>query len=332
MFHAYAAPTAKGQLVPYDYSPPALTPSDVEIKIECCGLCYSDVHLIDDDWKISQYPLVPGHEIVGTVVKTGSHVKDLKVGDRVGVGWQCSACLSCDSCLSHNEASCASKIRTCVNRPGGFADKIIVNYQFAYPIPSKLSSPAAAPLLCAGSTVYTPFRLYEVQAPQSVAVIGIGGLGHLALQFAHAFGCEVTAISTSPEKKQEAHKFGAHHFLSLKDLKPSMPAQFDFILSTIHADLEWSLLLTLLKPGGKLCFVGVPPTDLKIPTRLLISGNRSICGSGTGSRYYMREMLQFAARHDIQAQVETFPMSEINNALLRLKNNQARYRLVLCQT
>lgn len=329
MYHAYATHSPKGPLVPYNYSPPAITPSDVEIKIECCGLCYSDVHLIDDDWKISKYPLVPGHEIIGTVLKTGSHVTGLKIGDRVGVGWQCGACLSCDNCLSHNETSCPTKIRTCVDRPGGFADKIIVDYQFVYPIPKALSSATTAPLLCAGITVYSPFRLYNIQASQSVAVIGIGGLGHLALQFARAFGCNVTAISTSPAKEQEARKFGAQHFLSLNDIKPGMPARFDFILSTVHADLDWGSLLSLLKPQGKLCLVGIPSAELKIAARLLVSGNKSICGSGTGSRHYMREMLAFAARHNIQAQVETLPMSDINNAITRLKNNKARYRLVL---
>lgn len=329
MFHAYASHSAKGPLVPYDYAPAALTASDVEIQIECCGLCYSDVHLMDDDWKISKYPLVPGHEIIGKIVKTGSHVKDLKVGDRVGVGWQCSACLSCDHCLSHNETSCASKIRTCVDRQGGFADKIIVDHQFAYPIPAEIPSTSAAPLLCAGITVYSPFRLYEIQAPQSVAVIGIGGLGHLALQFARAFGCEVTALSTSPEKEQEARKFGAHHFLTLDEIKAGMPARFDFILSTVHADLDWASLLSLLKPRGKLCLVGIPSADLKIPARLLVSGNRTICGSGTGSRHYMREMLQFAARHNVRAQIETLPISQINEAVSRLKKNQVRYRFVL---
>ncbi len=332
MFHAYAAHSPKSPLIPYTYSPPSLSSSDVEIKIECCGLCYSDVHLIENDWKISKYPLVPGHEIIGYITKLGSHVKDLKVGDRIGVGWQCGACLNCDNCLTQNEPSCPNKIRTCVDRQGGFADKITVDYRFAYPIPPELPSTTAAPLLCAGITVYTPLRLYGVQAPQSVAVIGIGGLGHLAVQFARAFGCEITAFSTTPDKEPEARQFGAHHFVLLNTLSPGgmgIPAQFDFILSTVHASLEWSSILSLLKPMGKLCIVGIPSSDLHIPARLLISGNRTLCGNGTGSRYYMHEMLQFAARHRIHPQVETFPMTEINQAIARLKNNQARYRLVL---
>lgn len=332
MYHAFATCRAKESLVPHDYQPQPLGFHTVEIEIECCGLCYSDVHLIDNDWNISKYPLVPGHEIIGHIIQTGPQVRNLHVGDRVGVGWQCGACLTCNNCLSANETACVSKVRTCVDRPGGFADKIRVDHSFVYPIPSQLKSTQAAPLLCAGITVYSPFRLYQVQAPQSVAVIGIGGLGHLALQFAHAFGCEVTAISTSPEKESEARKLGAHHFLPLSAIKPGMPAQFDFILSTVHADLDWASFMQLLKPQGKLCFVGLPPSDFKIPARLLISGNKMVCGSGTGSRSYMREMLQFAARHHIQAQVETMPMQRINEAIEKLKKNQARYRIVLLQT
>lgn len=332
MYHSFAAYHPKESLVPHTYSPAPLNPTDVEIEIECCGLCYSDVHLIDNDWNISNYPLIPGHEIIGHIIQAGSQVKNLKAGSRVGVGWQCGACLTCDICLSANETACPSKIRTCVDRAGGFADKIRVDHSFVYPIPSELNSTEAAPLLCAGITVYSPFRIYQIQAPQSVAVIGIGGLGHLALQFARAFGCEVTAISSSPEKEPEARHFGAHHFLELSTIKSSMIPRFDFILSTVYADLNWASLIQLLKPQGKLCFVGLPPSDLTIPARLLISGNKMVCGSGTGSRYYMQEMLQFAAFHHIQPQVETMPMQQLNEAITKLKNNQARYRIVLCNS
>ena len=331
MIHAYAARAASKPLEPFEYSPSELKDDDVEIGIECCGLCYSDVHVIDDDWKVSKYPLVPGHEIVGKIIRKGKNVHLLKLGDRVGVGWQCGACLACEFCMRGDETVCNEKIRTCVDRYGGFADKIVVDSRFAYPIPENLSSQTAAPLLCAGITVYSPFRIYNIQAPQAVAIIGIGGLGHLALQFARAFGCDVTAISSSPEKEQEAKKFGAHHFLSLKDPSQLKKAanSFDFILSTAHADLDITLLGGLLRPYGKLCFVGLPPSDLKFPARLLISGNRSICGSGTGSRAYMTEMLLFSSRHQIKAQVEVMPMHQLNEAIRRLKANKARYRIVL---
>lgn len=327
MIHAFAQHSPCTPLSPYDYTPGPLGPNDIEIQIEYCGLCHSDLHLIEGDWP-AQYPLVPGHEIVGRVLR--SHFKNLPPGTRVGVGWQCGACFFCDSCLQGKEASCPSKIRTCVNRPGGFADRIIIDQHFAYPLPKELDPKTAAPLLCAGITAYSPLRAH-INATQSVAIIGIGGIGHLALQFARAFGASVTAISTSPEKEKEALKFGAHHFLLLNDLRPSMPPQFDFILSTVHADIDWGVLLDLLKPSGKLCCVGIPQKEIKISARQLITNNRSLCGSSTGSRFEMREMLQFAARHSICPQVEILPLSQINEAIAKLKRNEARYRLVLAQ-
>lgn len=331
MIHAYAASAPSMPLEPFDYSPSKLKDNDVEIAIECCGLCHSDLHVIDDDWKISKYPIVPGHEIIGRILRKGSNVQELEIGQRVGVGWQCGACLSCEFCIQGDETVCHAKVRTCVDGYGGFADKILIDAHFAYPIPESLTSEAAAPLLCAGITVYSPFKLYNVQAPQSVAIIGIGGLGHLALQIARAFGCNVTAISTSPDKEPEARKFGAHHFLSLNDPSQIKKAfnSFDFILSTVGADLDGTMLGMLLRPKGKLCFVGLPPSEVKFPVRLLVSGNRSICGSGTGSRTNMAEMLQFCARHKIEAQIEVMPMNQINKAIERLKANKARYRIVL---
>jgi alcohol/geraniol dehydrogenase (NADP+) len=335
MIHAYAVLAAAKPLEPFEYSPSELKDDDVEIAIECCGLCHSDLHVMDNDWKISKYPLVPGHEIIGKIIRKGpavqGAVRGLELGQRVGVGWQCGACLHCEFCLGGDETVCNAKVRTCVDRYGGFADKIITDSHFVYPIPASLNSEAAAPLLCAGITVYSPFKVYGIQAPQSVAVIGIGGLGHLALQFARAFGCDVTAISNSPNKEQEARRFGARHFLSLNDpsqIKNSFNS-FDFILSTVNADLDWTVLGQLLRPHGKLCFVGLPLNDVKFPVRLLVSGNRSICGSGTGSRTHMIEMLEFCARHNIQAQVEIMPMHQLNRAAERLKAGKARYRIVL---
>ncbi|HEX4839831.1 MAG TPA: NAD(P)-dependent alcohol dehydrogenase [Rhabdochlamydiaceae bacterium] len=331
MIHAYAALGAAKPLEPFDYSPPPMKEEEVEIAIECCGLCHSDLHVIEDDWKVSKYPLVPGHEIIGKITRKGKNVQALTLGERVGVGWQCGACLACEFCIKGDETVCTSKVRTCVDRYGGFADQIVVDYRFVYPIPESLSSETAAPLLCAGITVYSPFKLFDIQAPQSVAILGIGGLGHLALQFAKAFGCDVTAISSSPDKEQEARKFGASHFIALSDPEQIKKAvnSFDFILSTISADIDWAMIGMMLRPNAKLCFVGLPPSDVKFPARLLISGNRSICGSGTGSRTNMTEMLQFCARHSIQAQVEVMPMTQLNEALTRLKANKARYRIVL---
>jgi len=334
MIHAYAVPAASKPLEPFEYPSPDLKDNDVEIAIDCCGLCHSDLHMINNDWNNAKYPLVPGHEIVGKIIRKGKSVQRLELGQLVGVGWQCGACLNCEFCLHGDETVCSAKIRTCVDQYGGFADKILADYHFVYPIPPELDPEEAAPLLCAGITVYTPFRTYEVQAPQSVAVIGIGGLGHLALQFARAFGCNVTAISSSPDKEQEARKFGAQHFLSLQDPAAMKKAanSFDFILSTVPVDLPWTAIGQLMRPRGKLCFVGLPPSDIKFPARLLISGNRCICGSGTGGRTLMAEMLQFSALHKIKAQIEVLPMHKLNEAVLKLKDNKARYRLVMANT
>jgi uncharacterized zinc-type alcohol dehydrogenase-like protein len=331
MIHAYAAPAAGQSLETFDYPDPEVKDDDVEITIECCGLCHSDIHLIEDDWKFSKYPLVPGHEIIGKITRKGKNVADFEIGQRVGLGWQCGACLKCEFCIAGDETVCSSKIRTCIERYGGFADKVITDSRFIYLIPAELDSIAAAPLLCAGITAYSPFKIYDIQAPQSVAIIGIGGLGHLALQFAKAFGCNVTAISSSPDKEQETKKLGADHFLALTDTEGLKKAvgSFHFMLVTASADLDWAALGMMLRPFGKLCFIGLPPSDIKIPARLLVSGNRCICGSGTGSRARMKEMLEFCARHHIQAQVEPFPMKKINEAIQRLKSNQARYRIVL---
>ncbi len=329
MIHGYAAKAVSAPLEPFEYPSPQLGEEDVEIKIAYCGLCYSDVHMINNDWKISTYPQIPGHEIIGTVVRKGSRVRGVEVGEVVGVGWQCGSCLHCEFCDRGEETFCFSKIRTSVDRPGGFADFIYLNFQFVYPIPKSIDSKLAGPLLCAGITVYSPFKIYQVQASMTVGVIGIGGLGHLALQFSRAFGCHTTAISTSFQKREEAMKLGANRFLCLNKKDELPQNSFDFILSTVHADLDWSLMIQMLRPRGRLCFVGIPNSEVKFPVRLLVSGDRSLSGSGTGSRALMKEMLQFCSEHEIRPQVELFPMKKVNEAIHRLKMNQIRYRAVL---
>ena len=328
MIQAYAVFEPKGELKLLEYEEPTVGSEDVEIEISHCGVCYSDLHLIDDDWKISNYPLVPGHEVIGIVKKTGAHVRGVEKGKRVGVSWQCGACLHCECCTRGEDNLCSNKIRTCVDRFGGFATKIVVHWQYVHPIPENLPSETAAPLLCAGATVYSPFRIWGVQAPMSVAILGIGGLGHLGLQFARAFGCEVTAVSSSKNKEAEAKKLGAHHFLSYDELS-SGTVQFDFILSTAHANLDWNVVIAALKPKGRLNIAGLPDQELKILPRLLVSGQRSVSGSTVGTRANIREMLKFAARHHIVAQTEVFPMSQVNNAIKKLRANKVRYRIVL---
>ena len=330
IIQAYAANKAKQILKPFIYKKPKLGPYSVEIVISHCGICHSDIHLIDNDWKISTYPLVPGHEIIGHVVKKGALVTGVKKGDRVGVSWQRSSCLHCDECLSGNDNTCLQKEATCVGHHGGFADRIIVDGRFIYSIPKKLDSAEAAPLLCGGATVFAPLKRYA-KPHMSVAIIGIGGLGHLGLQFASAFGCEVTALSSSKGKEKEAKRFGADRFVSIKDKKAlqKIGGSFDFILSTSPADLKADQLVGLLKPSGVLCFVGRPHEPLEVEVGLLISGQKSICGSTVASRDTINEMLKFAERHGIKAQIELFPFNKVNEAIARLRKNQVRYRAVL---
>lgn len=331
MIKGYAAKDAGQKLDNFEYKPEELGPDDIEVAITHCGICHSDLHLIDNDWQMSQYPLLPGHEIIGTVTAAGPGVTHLQIGQRVGIGWQRSACLKCEQCLEGDDNLCPESQATCVGHHGGFAQSIRTDSRFAFPIPDRLSSENAAPLLCAGITVYSPLKNFGVKPSMKIGVIGIGGLGHLALQFARAFGCEVTAFSTSPEKEAEAKGFGAHNFVNSKDQAQmeKVVGKFDFIISTVFADLDWTMFMNLLKPKGNLCFVGAASNPISIPVFSLIMGQRSISGSPIGSRSVMNEMLQFAARHDIKAKTEVLPMAEVNTALQKVRDNKARYRMVL---
>lgn len=329
---AYAAFSAKGVLEPFSYETKPLLAEEVEVKISHCGICHSDVHLIDNDWKNSVYPLVPGHEIIGTISAVGSDVRHLQMGQRVGIGWQCGSCMNCEWCHKGEENLCGHSQGVALNHFGGFAEKVRSNAQFVIPIPAQLASENAAPLLCGGITVYSPLKYYGVQPYMKVGVIGIGGLGHLALQFARAFGCEVTAFSSDPSKEKEAKQFGAHHFVASKDDKAlqAHANSLDFILSTAHATLNWDAYLMVLRPHGKLCFVGVAADNLSIPVFSLLRGKKTICGSVIGAPNEITEMLNFAARHKIQALTQTLPMAKANEGLALVRANKARYRMVLC--
>lgn len=329
--NGYAAMQRGQALKAFNYSPDELGPMDVEVAITHCGICHSDLHLIDNDWKISSYPFIPGHEIIGMVTAAGGGVAHLKAGDRVGIGWQRGACLVCEQCASGNDHLCPEHEATCVGHHGGFAERIRVDSRYAFPVPSALASENAAPLLCGGATVYSPLRHHGVRPDQRVGVIGIGGLGHLALQFAAAMGCEVTAFSASPDKEKEAKSFGAHHFLSSREpLKERRGGGFlDLILTTVFVDLDWTAYLKTLRPNGTLCFLGAPPSPLSIPVAMLQSGQKSVGASVIGSRHTIAEMLEFAARHGITAKTEVLPLAEVNTALDKVRSNRARYRMVL---
>ena len=329
--HGFATHAAGAELLPFKYNPGELQPNDVEVQVTHCGVCHSDLHLMDNDWGFSEYPFIPGHEIIGTISAVGSQVGDRAIGQRVGVGWQANSCGSCEWCLKGEENLCAKSVATCVHRHGGFADKVRVNARFAIPVPEELESENTAPLLCAGITVYNPIRSLGVHPASRVGVIGIGGLGHIAIQFARVFGAEVTAFSTSASKEAEANSLGAHHFVSSRDMAAvkKLAGSFDLILSTINQDLDWLVLLAALRPHGTLCFVGVPPSPISTHAFPLIAGQRSITGSPTGSPSMLHEMLIVAARHNVKAITERFPMAEANAAISRLKKNHVRYRAVL---
>lgn len=334
---ACAALESGGSLTPYEYEPQELGVHDVEIKISHCGICYSDVHLINNDWGGMSYPLVPGHEIVGTVTSIGTEVEKIMLGQRVGVGWQSGSCLACEWCLTGHENLCREKQLTCIGKHGGFADFIRTDSRFVFPIPKKLDSAHAAPLLCAGIAVYSPMKIYGVQSHQRVGVAGIGGLGHMAVQFAHATGCEVTALSTTPDKENDARSFGADHFINSNDegQMRKTAGSLDFILVTASVMPNWTSYLNLLRPNGRLnvvgrfTFTGGLAGTLDIPAAMLVAGQKSVSGSVIGGRAVMREMLTFAERHDITAQIEEVPMVDINSALEKVRHNQARYRMVL---
>lgn len=329
--YGLAVHAAGAQLLSYKYDAGKLKPNEVGIRISHCGVCHSDIALIDNDWGVSKYPFIPGHEIVGTITEVGSSVTDRTVGERVGVGWQSDSCGICEWCRQGDEHLCNKSQPTCIGRNGGYADSIRVNSRFAIPVPQALESENVAPLLCGGITVYNPLRNLNVRPSSRVGIVGIGGLGHLGIQFARAFGAEVTAFSTSKDKKEEAKLFGAHHFVNTRDTEAlkKIAGSFDLLISTVSADQEWQAYVNALRPKGTLCVVGIPPSPLQVLVPSLISGQRAIAGSPSGSPRDLYEMLDVAARHNIKAATERFPMAQANDAVARVKKNQVRYRAVL---
>ena len=329
--HGLAVHAAGAQLLPYKYAVSEIAPTDVEVSITHCGVCHSDVHLIDNDWGISKYPFIPGHEIVGTVTQIGDLVRDRKVGERVGIGWQADSCGICEWCRQGDEHLCPKGQPTCVGRHGGYADSVRVNSRFAIPVPEVLDSENVAPLLCGGITVYSPLRNHLARPASRVGVVGIGGLGHMGLQFARAFGCEVTAFSTSKDKEAEARNLGAQHFVNTRDTAAikKVAGSLDLILSTVSADQDFQAYVNILRPKGVLCMLGASPSNISVSPFSLLSGDRAVAGSNIGSPSVLHEMLNVAARHNIKAITESFAMKDANEAIAKVKKNQVRYRAVL---
>lgn len=329
--NAYAANEAGGSLEPFTYEVGELKPNEVEIDVLYCGICHSDLSMVDNEWGMSEYPLVGGHEIIGKVSSVGENVEHLDIGGTVGLGWHSGYCGHCESCHSGDENLCGSAEGTIVARHGGFADKVRADAASVIVVADGIDLKSAGPLLCGGITVFNPLVQFDVKSTDKVAVIGIGGLGHIALKFLSNWGCEVTAFTSSESKREEAIELGAHKTLNSRDDAEIEAAaySFDFIISTVNVKLDWNLFINTLRPKGRLHFVGATLEPLDIGAFPLIMGQRSVSGSPVGSPATIEQMFDFANRHQIQPQIEMFPMSDINKAFDRLKSGEARYRVVL---
>lgn len=328
---AWAARRARGPLEPFEYDPGPLGPDDVEIAVEHCGLCHSDLSVIDNEWGMSSYPCVPGHEAVGRIVASGSQVKGLTVGQRVGVGWNAGSCFHCRPCLSGRQHLCRQAQATIVGHHGGFAERLRSHWAWAVPIPDGLDPAAAGPLLCGGITVFGPLLAFGVSPAVRAGVVGIGGLGHMALKFLRAWGCDVTAFTSSASKFEEAKGMGAHRAVSSRDGDAirALAGSLDFLLVTVNVPLDWDALMATLAPDGRLHVVGAVLEPIPVRAFDLIMGRRSVSGSPTGSPVDIATMLDFAARHGVAPQTERFPMSRVNDAIDRLRAGKVRYRAVL---
>jgi alcohol/geraniol dehydrogenase (NADP+) len=331
MVHAWAAKGPKQKLERYEYDPGPLGAEEVEIEVETCGICHSDLSVINNEWGISTYPAVPGHEIIGRVVAIGPEAKGVTVGQHVGVGWSAESCMHCTQCLSGDQNLCAENVPTIIGHLGGFADRVRAQWQWVIPLPEGLDTSNAGPLLCGGTTVFAPFHEHKVRPTDRVGVVGIGGLGHMGLQFAKAWGCEVTAFTSTDSKADEARGFGARHVVNSrsKEELQKIAGSLDLLLVTVNVPLDWQAMIGTLAPKGRMHVVGAVLKPIPVMAFDLIMAQRSISGSPTAGPVVMAKMLEFSARHGISPQTEHFPMDQVNEALDHLAAGNARYRIVL---
>ncbi|WP_282086801.1 NADPH-dependent aldehyde reductase Ahr [Aquimarina algiphila] len=329
--NAYAAVEPKAKLTPHSYELEELGQEQVDIKVSYCGICHSDLSMINNDWGITEYPIVPGHEVIGEVIATGDAVKKIKVGDKVGLGWFSASCMSCHECMDGSHHLCANNEATIVGRHGGFADHVRAHWSWAISLPDAIDMSKAGPLLCGGITVFNPIILAGVQPTDTVGVIGIGGLGHMALKFLKHWGCEVIAFSSNPDKKEQILNMGANQVINSKSPEEleSITGKLNFILNTTNVTLDWNSYLRALAPKGKLHTVGAVLEPMAIPAFSLIGGEKSVGGSPLGSPALTETMLDFCVRHNIYPTVEEFPMEKINEAIAHLEKGKARFRIVL---
>ena len=327
---AWVATAAKQKLVLQDIDLGPLGTEDVEVAVENCGLCHSDLSVLNNDWGISQYPAILGHEVIGRVTAIGATAKGVQVGQRVGIGWTASSCMHCRQCLSGDQHLCAKATPTIVGHRGGFATRVRCHWAWAIPVPEGLKYAEAGPLLCGGITVFHP--LYQHAKPTShIGIVGIGGLGHMAVKFAAAYGCNVTAFTSSESKFDEARGFGANHVVSSRHSASfkELAGTIDLLIVTANVPLDWDALVGTLAPKGRMHIVGAIPQPLSVAVFPLILAERGISASPSGPPVAIETMLEFAARHGVMPQTEHFPMSRINEAFQRLEAGKARYRIVL---
>lgn len=331
MIRSWAAHSAGAKLEPFEYDPGPLGVEDVEIAVDHCGICHSDLSLLDNEWGMTRYPFVPGHEATGRVVAIGPQAKGVRLGQRVGLGWNAQSCMQCRQCLTGHHNLCENLQPTLIGRHGAFADRVRAHWVWTMPLPDGLDPREIGPLLCGGITVFAPLRELHIPPTARVGVVGIGGLGHMALKFCKAWGCEVTAFTSSESKAEEARAFGAHRVVSSRDSAAigKLAGTLDLIIDTVNATLDWSALLDALAPNGRLHVVGAVPEPISVPVFTLLMGQKTVSGSPTGSRGAIDAMLEFAARHQVLPQTEHFPMSQVNEAMDHLRAGKARYRIVL---
>lgn len=338
--NAYAAQAADSPLGPHQITRRELRPNDVHIEILYCGVCHSDLHTARNEWANTTYPVVPGHEIVGRVMAVGTDVKKFKEGDLAGIGCLVDSCQECENCKAGLEQFCLEGCTGTYNNPerdgsgltyGGYSKEIVAREEFVMKISDKLPLEAVAPLLCAGITTYSPLRHWKVGKGDKVGILGLGGLGHMGVKLAASMGAEVTMLSHSPSKKEDATKLGAHKFVLTSDEEQVKEVQhyFDFILDTVSAEHDYNFYLSMLKTDGVMVCVGVPPTPAQIPAMNLIFGRKSFAGSLIGGLPETQEMLDYCAEHNIVSDVEVIKISEINEAYERMLKGDVRYRFVI---
>ena len=329
--NSFAAQEPKGKLLPFEYELGAIGSEQVDIKVHYCGICHSDLSMLNNDWGMTQYPFVPGHEIIGEVVNAGDHVKNVKIGDKVGLGWFSSSCMHCSECLDGHHHLCSTAEQTIVGRHGGFADYVRGHWSWAIPLPENIDMQKAGPLLCGGITVFNPIVLSGVKPTDKVGVIGIGGLGNMAVKFLKHWGCEVVAFSSNPDKKKQILEMGATKVVNSTSPEElaEITGQLNFILNTTNVTLDWNSYLMALAPQGRFHSVGAVLEPMAIPAFSLIIGEKSVGGSPLGSPALTKTMLEFCVRHNIYPTIEEFPIAEINEAFEHLEKGKARYRIVL---